>query len=63
MRNLFFIVVSACALLVSACTGDSDRPVATGEGTIRAMNTIPTAPEFTFLIEERTVGGVAYTNV
>lgn len=62
MRTTFFATVSAIALLTSACTGDSDRPVADGEGLVRAINTIPSAPEFVFLIEERIVGGVGYPN-
>lgn len=62
MRKLFLTIVSAAALLMAACTGDSDRPEATGEGLVRAINTIPTGPEFGFLIEERTIGGANYAS-
>jgi len=62
MRKIYFVTVCALAFLTTACTGDSNRPVATGEGTIRAINTISSAPDFSFLIEERTAGGAAYAN-
>ena len=48
------------SLLLAACTGESSRPVATGKGQIRALNTMPTSPDVLFLIEERPIGSVVY---
>lgn len=50
-------------LTLGACTGESNFPVATGEGVVRAINTIPTSPTYGFLIEERTIGAAAYASV
>jgi len=63
MRTFFLATVSAFALLTSACTGDSDRPEATGEGVIRAVNAISTSPDFLFAIEERLISNVAYSSI
>lgn len=63
MRTFFLATVSAFALLITACTGESDRPVATGEGVVRAVNAISTSPEFQFVIEERRIGNVAYSSI
>ena len=63
MRKSLVVTTSALVLLLSACTGDSDRPVATGEGIVRAINAIPTSPEYLFAIEERLISGVSYSNI
>jgi hypothetical protein len=46
-------------LALGGCT-DSQRPEATGKGTIRAIHAVPTAAEVTFLIEERSLGTLSY---
>jgi hypothetical protein len=46
-------------LALGGCT-ESQRPEATGKGTIRAIHAVPSAPEVTFLIEERELGTLAY---
>lgn len=63
MRKTHVVTIAALALLISACTGDSDRSEATGEGIVRAVNAIPTAPDYVFAIEERLIGNVSYSNV
>lgn len=58
------ICIALIALIVAngitACGGDSSLPVATGKGSVRAINAIPTSPEFGFLIEERLLDGIRY---
>ena len=56
-RTLFAIFAIA---IIAGCGGDSALPVATGKGSIRMINAIPTSPEIGFLIEERVLDGVAY---
>lgn len=46
--------------IIAGCGGDSTLPVATGKGSIRMINAVPTSPEIGFLIEERVLDGVAY---
>jgi hypothetical protein len=60
MRKTLFIVACIAVLSLSACTGESKRPVATGKGGVRAINTIPTSPTVLFLIEERSLATVEY---
>ena len=57
-----YLILAACTALVTlgACAGDSKFPEATGEGSVRAINTISTSPAFSFLVEERVVGNVEY---
>ena len=54
------LVALIAAFAIGACGTESSRPVATGKGSIRMINAIPTSPEIGFLIEERTLDGVAY---
>lgn len=49
------------ALLLAACTSDSNLPEATGKGSIRAINAMPASPDMRFLIEERLIDTVGYT--
>lgn len=56
------LVAVLIAFTISACGSDSKFPVASGKGSIRMINAIPTSPEIGFLIEERTIDGVAYKN-
>ena len=58
MRRLLLTLIAAVA--VSSCGSDSSLPVATGKGTVSAINAMPTAPEVAFLIEERLLGGMVY---
>lgn len=60
MRKILFVIACLAVLSLSACTGESKRPVATGKGGVRAINTISTAPTFLFLIEERSLAAVEY---
>jgi hypothetical protein len=60
MRKTLVVLACLATLLLGACHGDSNRPVATGEGKIRAINTIPTSPAILFLIEERSVAAVEF---
>ena len=58
---LVWLILSAVgAALVSGCTGDTQLPEATGKGTIRAINTIPTSPSIDLLIEELFVDSVGF---
>ncbi len=47
-------------LVLAACDTGSTLPEATGKGSIRAINAMPRSPEFQFLIEERSLGAIAY---
>ncbi len=51
------------AFTVAACSSESSLPNPTGKGTLRAINAISTSPDIFFLIEERSLGGVAYKNL
>ena len=58
MNRLLLAIIAAAS--VAGCGGESALPEATGDGVIRMINAIPTSPEIGFLIEERTLGSVAY---
>lgn len=58
-RSLVTLFVSV-VLLVAGCGSDSSFPEATGKGNIRAINAIPTSPQVSFLIEERSIGSANY---
>lgn len=62
MKN--FLIASTCiaTITLGACTGETKLPTPTGEGTVRAINAIKTAPAINFLIEERSIGSVEYKN-
>jgi hypothetical protein len=60
MRRYFYLAICLAAVAIGACSKDSSLPVATGKGSIRAINTISTAPEFSVLIEERPIGTAAF---
>jgi len=57
-----FIALVATLAVVTAMSGcsESSREVATGKGSIRGINTIVTAPEVSFLIEERNLGSIDF---
>lgn len=60
MKRIPATVASLAALLLAACSTETNLPEATGKGIIRAINAMPASPEFGFLIEERLIDSVAY---
>ena len=59
-RGLQVLVAAIAAFAVGACGTESSLPVASGKGSVRMINAIPTSPEIGFLIEERALDAVAY---
>jgi len=59
MKRYVTLAVCMTAVILGACAKESSFPVATGKGTVRALNAIPASPEIGFLIEERVVGTAA----
>jgi len=57
-RSTLLAIIAATA--VAGCGSDSSLPEATGDGTIRMINAIPTSPEIGFRIEERVLDSIAY---
>ncbi len=57
-----FVALLGTLAVVTAVSGcsESAREVATGKGSIRGINAIVTAPEISFLIEERNLGNVNF---
>lgn len=57
-----YLILAACmaAVALGACAGETKFPKATGQGDIRAINTIPSSPAFSFLIEERLLDSIEY---
>ena len=60
MNRRDLLLALACAIVVSGCAGETNRPQATGKGTVRAINAIETSPGIVYLIEERSIGTVNY---
>ena len=60
MGKTHFLLGCLAAVALVGCTGESSRPMATGKGTIRALNAIKTSPTISLLIEERRIGNVDY---
>ena len=60
MKRISGLFAAAAVLMLAACDTESTLPEATGKGTIRAINAMPTSPEFRLLIEERSLDTVAY---
>jgi hypothetical protein len=61
MTRIFQVLVAAiAAFAVAACGTESSLPTASGKGSVRMINAIPTSPEIGFLIEERALDAVAY---
>jgi hypothetical protein len=56
----YLLLAAAAAVFASGCAKESSRPVPTGEGSVRAINAISTAPNFGFLIEERFIDTLPY---
>jgi hypothetical protein len=59
-RSLAILAITALSLV--GCT-ETSRPTASGKGNIRGMHAIVTAPDVNFLIEERSLGTLAYKQV
>ena len=62
MRRAVFLLSVLVWVALASCTGESAFPIATGKGTIRAINTIKTSPGITFMIEERLISAVEFKN-
>jgi hypothetical protein len=60
MKRYVLLATLVAAVCIGACAGESNLPKANGEGTLRAINTIPTSPAISFLIEEVAIGIVEY---
>jgi hypothetical protein len=60
MRPTVPLSCSLAIWLLAACSGESELPEATGKGSIRAINAIPTSPDIVFRIEERTITSLSY---
>ena len=54
-------LLAATVLVLGGCT-ESQRPEATGKGTIRGIHAVPAGQDATFLIEERSLGNISYKN-
>ncbi|HET6630860.1 MAG TPA: DUF4397 domain-containing protein [Woeseiaceae bacterium] len=62
-KNPPALVLLVCAgLLFAGCT-ETQREKATGEGSIRGIHAMASAPEVNFLIEERSLGKLSYRAV
>ena len=61
MRRILPALVAAA--LVAGCGAESSLPQASGKGTVRMINAVPTSPAVSFLIEERTLDSVTYKNM
>ncbi len=60
MKRTFTFLACVATLILTACTGETKLPEATGKGGVRGINAIPGAPAVTFRIEERSLGTVTY---
>jgi hypothetical protein len=61
MKRPFLLLACLGALSLAACTGDSALPSPTGKGAIRAINAIKGSPDISFLIEERGLASMGYS--
>ncbi len=64
MKKFSVALLTSClaGLLFAGCT-ETQREEATGEGTIRGIHAIATAPEVNFLIEERSLSTLSYRSI
>jgi hypothetical protein len=60
MKRILTASAILAALALAGCGGESRFPEATGEGSVAAINAIPTSPAISFLIEERLIDRVDY---
>ena len=63
MTRFFILLACAGTLLLGACVGDSALPVATGKGSVRAINAIAASPNIDFRIEENSLGQIGYKSM
>jgi hypothetical protein len=59
MRQMLCLL-AALAIAITGCSGETKLPVATGKGTMRAVNAIKASPTFLYRIEERQIGAAEY---
>ena len=62
MKRTSTFLACTAALVLAACTSDSQLPSPTGKGGVRGINAIPGSPVVTFRIEERSLGNLNYKN-
>jgi hypothetical protein len=55
------LLFAAAGLALGGCA-ESQRPEATGKGTIRGIHAVTTGQDVAFLIEERSLGNISYKN-
>jgi hypothetical protein len=60
MKRTFTFVACMAALILTACTSESQLPTASGKGGVRGINAMPGSPAVTFRIEERSLGTLKY---
>ena len=60
MKRYLITALLAAAIVAGGCAKESDLPNPTGQGTVRAINAIPTSPEFSLLIEERLISTFSF---
>jgi len=60
MKRILLLAIFVAAVSLGACAKESKLPTATGEGSVRAINAIPTSPPFIFRIEETVIATVDY---
>ncbi len=60
MKSNLLPSICLAILILAGCTTETQLPNATGKGSVQAINAIRTAPQLSFLIEERTVSGIDY---
>ena len=58
--SLLLALATGLMLMLGACGGESQLPVATGKSSITAINAIYGSPDMNFLIEERAIGQIRY---
>jgi hypothetical protein len=56
MKRCLLTGLLAAAVAIAGCAKESELPNPTGEGTVRAINSIATSPNISFLNEERLIG-------
>ncbi len=62
MKQTVLLLTLVSGLSLGACSSDSNLPNPTGKASITAINAIHGSPDMNFLIEERSIGTVAYQN-
>ena len=63
MKRYLLTALLAAAMGIAGCAKESDLPTPTGEGSVRAINAIPTSPNINFLIEERFLNAIVFKTV